>query len=89
SRGEPERMAQLKFGISFVAERYPRVPIVPVFMHGLGKSMPRGEWLPVPYFCDVFVGLPLKWRGDRESFMGELEQSFHKLKEKLAAPEYL
>ena len=88
SRGEPERMAQLKSGIAHLAARYPRVPIVPVFMHGLGKSMPRGEWLPVPHFCDVFVGLPLRWRGDRKVFMGDLEQSFHILREKLAAPEY-
>lgn len=89
SRGEPERMTQLKSGIAHLAARYPRVPVIPVFMHGLGKSMPRGEWLPVPFFCDVFVGLPLTWQGDRKVFMGELERSLLNLKEKLVAPEYL
>jgi 1-acyl-sn-glycerol-3-phosphate acyltransferase len=89
SRGEPERMSQLKSGISHIAARFPDVPIVPVFMHGLGKSMPRGEWLPVPYFCDVYVGLPLKWKGDRKVYMSELEQSLRSLKAKFAAPEYL
>lgn len=88
SRGEPERMTQLKSGIAHLAARYPQVPIIPVFMHGLGKSMPRGEWLPVPFFCDAFIGLPLKWRGDRKLFMSELEQSLCKLKEKLVVPEY-
>lgn len=89
SRGEPERMTQLKSGIAYLAENYPQVPVIPVFMHGLGKAMPRGEWLPVPFFCDVFVGLPLKWHGDRKLFMSELEQSLLKLKEKITAPEYL
>lgn len=87
SRGEPERMAQLKSGIAHLAARYPQVPVVPVFMHGLGKSMPRGEWLPVPFFCDVLVGLPLKWNGDRKQFMSELEGGLLKLKEKLALPD--
>ena len=82
-------MTQLKSGIAHLAARYPRVPVIPVFMHGLGKSMPRGEWLPVPFFCDVFVGLPLTCQGDRKVFMGELERSLLELKEKLVAPEYL
>ena len=89
SRGEPERMVQLKAGISYLAQRYPLVPVIPVFMHGLGKSMPRGEWLPVPYFCDIFVGLQLKWNGDRKLFLDELKLSLEMLKENLVAPEYL
>ena len=88
SRGEPERMTQLKSGIAHLAARYPLVPVIPIFMHGLGKSMPRGEWLPVPYFCDVFVGLQLRWNGDRKLFMEELKQSLDQLKEKLVVPEY-
>ena len=89
SRGEPEQMTQLKSGIAHLAERFPTVPVVPVFMHGLGKSMPRGEWLLVPFFCDVFIGLPLLWCGERKAFMDGLRQSLHALKEKLAAPEHL
>jgi 1-acyl-sn-glycerol-3-phosphate acyltransferase len=89
SRGEPERMARLKSGVARLAARFPQVPVVPVFMHGLGKSMPRGTWLPVPFFCDVFVGAPLQWNGDHESFMRELEQRLLDLKQELIAPEYL
>jgi 1-acyl-sn-glycerol-3-phosphate acyltransferase len=87
SRGEPEQMTRLKSGIAHLAARFPAVPVVPVFMHGLGKSMPRGEWLLVPFFCDVFVGLPLRWQGERKLFMDGLQQSLHVLKEKLVAPE--
>lgn len=88
SRGEPEQLARLKSGVAHLAARYPQVPVTPVFMHGLGKSMPCGTWLPVPFFCDVFVGEALVWRDDRKAFMAALEQSLHELRAELVAPEY-
>ncbi|MGC4087249.1 MAG: lysophospholipid acyltransferase family protein [Polyangiaceae bacterium] len=76
TRGEPEKRGKLKSGIVHLMEHLPNVPVVPVYMHGLGKALPKGEWLPIPFFADVFVGETLHWRGDRTETIEALERSF-------------
>ena len=74
-------MQVFKKGISHLAQKNPTIPIVPVFFHGLGKSLPKGEGLLVPFFCDIFVGKQLHWKNDRAKFMQELEETFRTLSE--------
>ena len=87
SRGEPEQMTDLKKGISYLAERFPAAPVVPVFTHGLGKALPKGSFLLVPFFCDIFIGEPITWQGNRTQFMKTLKERFSQLSsEKNFAP---
>jgi 1-acyl-sn-glycerol-3-phosphate acyltransferase len=72
SRGDPERLGEFKSGVAHLARRYPSVQFYPVFLHGLGKALPRGEALLVPFFCDVFVGEAMAWTGNKAEFMEEL-----------------
>ena len=85
SRGEPEKMAELKSGISFIAKRFPTVPVIPVFMRGLGKSMGKGTFIPIPFFVDVFIGRPFSWTGEKTSFMDRLRDAFAHLQKKVPA----
>jgi len=88
SRGEPEVMSELKSGIAHLVKKRPDSPVVPVLMHGLGKALPKGEALLVPFFCDVFVGEPLKWPGDKRAFMASLESAFDALQSEGHFPEF-
>lgn len=81
SRGEPEKLSQFKKGIAHLVEHYPHVPVIPVFMHGLGKALPKGELILVPFFCDVFVGDAIYWQGNKELFMQTLNDHFKQLAE--------
>ncbi len=73
SRGKPEELSAYKKGIARISQNNPDIPIIPVFLHGLGKALPKGESLLVPFFCDVFIGEPFKWSGSRLQFMQHLE----------------
>lgn len=75
SRGEPEKMAKFKSGVAYIVEKYPGTPVYPVFLHGLGKSLPKGEAILVPFFCDVLIGDKLFWNGNSRAFMEQLETS--------------
>ncbi len=88
TRGEPEHMVGLKTGVAHLAKRFPRVPVVPVFLHGLGKSLPRGHFIPVPFFVDVAVGEPFYGIDDHRAFIDELGRRIKALDDEVDQPEW-
>ena len=79
SRGHPEQLGRFKAGIAHIAKNNPQVPVIPVFMHGLGKALPKGEGLLVPFFLDIFIGEPLPWKGEKKTFLEELATRMRRL----------
>ncbi|MEZ4709422.1 MAG: lysophospholipid acyltransferase family protein [Caldilineaceae bacterium] len=86
SRGEPEQLSRFKTGVARLAERHPQAPIVPVFMHGLGKSLPRGDFLLVPFFADIVVGEPVYWQGSIQATMDAYQRAMNELSTQVVAP---
>lgn len=79
TRGDAERFERLKAGIYHIAKRFPEVPVIPVFTQGLGKSMPKGEFIPLPCFVDIYVGPPVEFVDDKRAFMELVREAFSNL----------
>jgi len=79
SRGEPEQLANFKAGLALLVERVPTTTVVPIFLHGLGKTWPKGTGLFVPFFCHVLIGEPMAWDGSRRGFMKRFKAEMHRL----------
>lgn len=89
SRGEPEILQPFKSGIARIAERLPEVPVYPIFLQGLGKALPKGDFLLVPFFCDVWIENPIRWMGDRDIFLRDLETAIRHGAESIGSPPWL
>ncbi len=83
SRGDPEQQSPLKYGITKVLEAKPDIQITPVYMYGLGKALPRGEALLVPFVCEINIGEPVNWEGDRTKLIETLQNTFDALKSEM------
>lgn len=82
TRGEPEQLSEIKSGIWYLVRDFPEVPVVPVYLLGLGRAMGRGSWLPVPFFTDVAVGRPLPWQADKARYRASIREALLHLKQK-------
>lgn len=81
SRGEAEKMIPFKTGIAHLAKSCPDTPIVPVYIHGAGKSLPKGEALFVPFIIDLNIGDAIYYEdSSTKEFTAKLEDEIKELK---------
>ncbi|MGB3627508.1 MAG: lysophospholipid acyltransferase family protein [Henriciella sp.] len=80
SRGEAEEMGTFKSGIARLAEAFPQAPIVPVYIQGAGRVLPRGKRIIVPFNCSAIVGAPFRWCGQKAEFMAKLRTTIETLR---------
>lgn len=80
TRGRGPDMAPFKPGVAHLAEQLPDVPIVPAYLTNMGRALPKGEFLPVPFFCEVRIGAPFHPRGTREEMLGTVRAAVEALR---------
>lgn len=76
SRGKPEQMSKLKKGIYYLLKNRNDTQVTPIVMHGLGRSLPKGEALLVPFNCDVIIGNKIGHCKDPEEFIEILSKNY-------------
>lgn len=81
TRGEPEIEQQLKPGIAMILLERPNIHIVPAYMKGMGKAMPKGDSLIIPFNSKLLYGQPRKIKSVTiTDILKEIENDFVELK---------
>lgn len=80
TRGSGE-MQSFRPGVAHLIESFPDVPVVPVYLVNMGRSLPKGQFIPVPLFCEVRIGQPQKITGSRREILAQLEAAVQRLKD--------
>ena len=82
SRGEPGKMQEFKKGIGVLLQKHPSIHYLPVYMSGMGKVLPKGEKLLIPFDSYVLFGEPtLCELTDVTQIVKEVESTILALKE--------
>jgi 1-acyl-sn-glycerol-3-phosphate acyltransferase len=59
TRAEGDEIAEFRSGIFRLAQRFPDIELVPVYLDNLQRILPKGSMLPVPITCTARFGTPL------------------------------
>lgn len=80
TRGSPDKMGEFRPGIAHLVQKRPDVPVVPVYLTNMGRVLPKGEVLPIPFFSDIVIGEPCCPDGDRDEICTQLRSDVLDLK---------
>ncbi len=74
NKGEP---LPFKSGLFHLAEQFPGVQLVPVWIDNVQRVMPKGEVVPVPILCTATFGAPMQLeRGeDKRAFLDRAREA--------------
>ncbi|MCU0882268.1 MAG: 1-acyl-sn-glycerol-3-phosphate acyltransferase [Hyphomonadaceae bacterium] len=82
TRGAPETLGAFKTGIARLAEACPHAPVIPVYLQGAGRALPRDEKVFLPVNVSVIIGEPVARTDDRKAFVEALRAAIEALKAK-------
>ncbi len=85
TRGEPEQIQPFRTGVARLMQARPEIPLIPVFLHGMGKVLPKGAVFPLPLTVEIAVQPPTgpelaqQAGGDVSAMTARLEGQFRAL----------
>ena len=83
TRGKSEQMGKIKSGIARILSLRPEVKYIPVFMTGMGRSLPKGKMILLPYKASVYYGIPTLVKStDTHEILDQITGDFEVMKEK-------
>jgi len=64
TRGREALPTIFKSGLYRLAQQFPLVELIPVYLENLHRAMPKGAMLPIPMTCTVRFGAPIALSAD-------------------------
>ncbi len=81
TRGNAGKIQPFKSGIGRLSEQYKNIPIVPVFLFGPERALPKKQLLPVPIWINLIIGPPQLFRDTHTEIKHSLEKIIIELSE--------
>lgn len=81
TRGSGDSIGPFRSGVAHLIAKLPDVVIVPACLVNMGRSLPKGEFIPVPFFCEVRLGEPRSLSGSRQEITRALEAAVRELQD--------
>jgi 1-acyl-sn-glycerol-3-phosphate acyltransferase len=79
SRGQAGEIATFKTGVGQLATEFPGVPVLPVYLSGPERALPKDSPVPVPLWNRLTVAPPLLLSGSRQQITATLERRLRDL----------
>jgi len=75
TRGEAGQMGHFHGGVGKLATDHPEVPLLPVFLRGTERALPRKASLPLPIWQQVSIGPPQRLAGGLKDVTESLRET--------------
>lgn len=77
TRGSEPLPGSFKAGLFHLAQKFPCVELIPVYLENLHRALPKGTFLPIPMICSIRFGAPLAHIADesKDAFLARARQS--------------
>lgn len=79
TRGTPGEMRPFRSGVGRLAEAYRDVPVVPFFLHGPERALPKHSAVPLPIWNRVVIGPPRRFTAGCTDIAAALERMVREL----------
>ncbi len=82
SRGNDNKITHFKSGIGHIMKNCPEIPVIPMYINGPDKILPKFDNLIVPFISDVYIGEPVYYDTNKsvKIFTEEIQEKVLELK---------
>lgn len=80
TRSSSGEMGPFHSGVAHLIKEYPQIPVIPVYMSNMGRALPKGEFVILPFICEINIGTSIFPTGSKEEITEMLRQAVIQLK---------